>query len=62
MNIRFSKTELELIYKILVRVKTKYNKSLDSGYSWINPELLDSLIQRFKFNLNDAFIKEIDNA
>lgn len=61
MNIRFSKTELELIYKILVRVKVKYNKSLDTGYSWIKPELLDSLIQRFKFNLNDAFIKEIEN-
>lgn len=62
MNIRFTKLEMELIYKILVRVKIKYNKSMDSNYNWINRELLDGLINRFKVNLNDAFIKEIENA
>ena len=60
MNIRFSMKELELLYKILIRVKTKLLKSLNSDYNWINTETLDNLIQRFKFNLNDAFIKQID--
>jgi DNA polymerase III delta prime subunit len=61
MNIRFSKLECELIYKILVRVKAKYHASLSSNYNWINIETLDSLIKRFKFNLNDAQIKEMEN-
>ena len=61
MNIRFSKAELELIYKILIRVKTKLLKSLNSDYLWINPGLLDGLIQRFKHNINDALINEFEN-
>lgn len=60
MNIRFSNSELELMYKILSKVKSKYNTSLDSNYSWINMETLNGLITRFKFNLNDAFIQEIE--
>ena len=62
MIIKFSKTEAKLIYNILVRVKAKYHKSLDSNYNWIDTALLDSLINRFKFNLNESQIKEIENA
>lgn len=62
MNIRFSITEIKLIYNILTRVKAKYNKSLDSNYNWIDTALLDSLINRFKFNLNDSQIKDLENA
>jgi hypothetical protein len=60
--IKFSKPEMKLIYNILIRVKAKYNQSLDSNYNWIDTALLDSLINRFKFNLNDSQLKDLDNA
>lgn len=62
MIINFSKDEIELMYNILIRVKTKCEKDLSSQYNWINKKTLDGLINRFKSQINLQQIKEMGNA
>jgi hypothetical protein len=62
MIINFSKEEIGLMYNILIRVKTKYEKDLSSQYNWIDKKTLDGLTSRFKSQINLHQIKEMGNA
>lgn len=54
--VRFSKDEMELMHKILTRVKEIKDADLSSKYIWIDDKLLTGLILRFKLNINDEII------